>query len=148
MSEVSRGLARGDLDNDGDPDLVVLNNNGPARILINKATPGPQQWVGVDLRYPRADEAAPGHRALGSWVGVLEVGDSEPQRQRRFHTDGSYASANDPRVLLVTAGEVPTLAVSWPDGERESFEVDGVGRYVTLVRGGGEPYPSKRRPAP
>ena len=148
VSEVSRGLARGDLDNDGDPDLVVTNNNGPARILINESTPSPRRWVGVDLRFPGADGTKPAYRPLGSWVGVLEAGATRPARQRRFHTDGSYASANDPRVLVVTTSAAPTLAVSWPDGERESFRLEDVGRYFTLIRGRGAPFPSEPKEEP
>ncbi|MCY3971452.1 MAG: ASPIC/UnbV domain-containing protein, partial [Acidobacteria bacterium] len=123
----------------GDPDLVVANNNGPARILINQGAPAPGQWVGIDLRTPGSEDAKSAHRPLGSWVGVLEDGTAKPARQRRFHTDGSYASANDPRVLVVTGSATPTLAVSWPDGEQEFFRLEETGRYFTLVRGRGEP---------
>ena len=56
--DVARGVAAGDLDNDGGVDLVVFNNSGPARVLINdgSATAAAPHWLGiraVDTRYRR-----------------------------------------------------------------------------------------------
>ncbi len=148
VAEVSRALAAGDLDNDGDRDLVIANNNGPVRILLNPGRPEPRQWAGVDLRLPAAGTAAAGRRALGAWVGVLDAGSNEPVRWRRFHTDGSYAAANDPRISIVGRDEPPEVVVAWPDGEQEAFRLGGLGRYFTLVRGQGlnAAPPSDRRP--
>ena len=49
LSEVSRGAAFGDVDNDGDTDVLVLNNNGPARLLVNQAGNG-GHWIGAEAR--------------------------------------------------------------------------------------------------
>lgn len=148
VSEVSRGLAAGDLDNDGDRDLVVANNNGPARVLINQGQPDRRAWVGVDLRLRGEDGDATGRRALGSWVGLLETESADGRGWRRFHTDGSYAAANDPRVVLPARGKPTTVIVSWPDGELESFQLPRPGRYFTLVRGRGQVPPASVSPAP
>lgn len=112
LSEVSRGTAVGDLDNDGAPDLVVTNNNGPVRVLLNRRlrkTP-PPAWVRVELE---------GQGALGGSVAVMVEG--EPPQWRRAHTDGSYLSAHDPRLLfgLGQAKQLNGIGVLWPDGTRE-----------------------------
>ena len=148
VSEVSRGLAAGDLDNDGDRDLVVANNNGPARVLINQGQPEQRAWVGIDLRLPGEAGSATGRRALGARVGLLETGRAVGRNWRRFHTDGSYAAANDPRVVLPSREAPPTVIVSWPGGELEVFELPQPGRYFTLVRGRGQAPSGSPSPPP
>ena len=130
---VSRGLAVGDLDNDGDADLVVQNNEGPAQLLINQI--GQQNgWLGIRA----VDEA--GRVQLGARV-TLHVDDSR-RLLRGVGRDGSYLSANDPRVLFglgSESGAGPYEAeVFWPDGGRERFVGLRAERYQDLVEGEGE----------
>ncbi len=140
VAEVSRGVAAGDLDNDGDRDLVVANNNGPARVLINQGQPEESAWIGVVLRLPATTHDRPtGRHALGARAGVLvEAETAGSRRWRRFHTDGSYASSNDPRVAFPARGKPPVVIVSWPGGTLESFQPAELGTYVTLVQGRGQ----------
>jgi hypothetical protein len=131
LSEVTRGAAFGDVDNDGDPDVLIVNNNGPARLLVNHVGQE-RSWVGLRL------VGEDGRRdMLGAWVGVFPEGRS-PQ-WRRVRTAGSYASASDPRVLigLGDATRIDRVEVGWPDGRRERWEGPPVNEYTTLRQGSG-----------
>ena len=129
LSEVGRGAAFGDVDNDGDIDVLVGNNNGPVRLLLNQAAAG-RHWVGLRL-------VAPGGRDL---IGArVTVKTAAGVRHRRARSDGSYASANDPRVHvgLGDSPAPPDVVVRWPDGRTETFAAVAVDRYTTLTQGTG-----------
>jgi hypothetical protein len=124
LSEVGRGLAVGDVDNDGDLDLLIGNNNGHTRLLMNQAAVG-KHWLGIKM-------------AIGSRVEVIrQKGGS---LWRRSRADGSYASANDPRVLvgLGDDGGAVSVRVRWPSGRSEMFADVMVDRYLTLTEGTGK----------
>lgn len=136
LSEVSRGAAFGDVDNDGDTDVVIHNNAGPPRLLINQVG-HEKQWVGF-----RAVGTS-GRDQLGSWVELLAPG---PPRGLRVRTEGSYASANDPRVLfgLGDASGSAHVRVTWPNGQREEWRDLPLGQYTTLRQGEGTSAPPQR----
>jgi hypothetical protein len=139
--EIGRGAAFGDIDNDGDTDALVVNTNGPARLLINQVG-NRRPWLGL-----RLTGRPPGARAardlLGARVAVVRKG--VPTLWRRAATDGSYAVANDPRVLvgLGEATEVTEVRVVWPDGKAEAFPPPPLRAYTTLVQGTGKPVPDR-----
>ena len=130
---VSRGAAVGDIDNDGDQDVVVTVNGGPVRLLLNQADKT-HHWLQVRLQQDGGNRAA-----LGARVGVARPG--APTLWRRVRTDGSYLSASDDRVHvgLGASGAAVTVDVEWPDGVRERWADVAVDRLVTLRRGGGTP---------
>lgn len=132
LSEVSRGAAFGDVDDDGDTDVVVFNNNGPVRLLRNDVGAA-ASWIGLRLLTGK-----PSQDALGAVVEV--VGAKSPALVRRVATDGSYCSANDPRILLgLGAATSPvTVRVTWPDGRRETFAGLTARSYHTLTKGSGK----------
>jgi hypothetical protein len=129
LSEVGRGLAAGDLDNDGAIDFVVNNNNGPFRIFHNDVGAS-GNWFGLRLMEGKRD-------AYGARVEVRRAG--MPTIWRRVRADGSYLSSNDPRVLVGLGGntKIDALIVHWPDGRSEAFDAPGLERYTTLVAGTG-----------
>jgi hypothetical protein len=128
VSDVSRGAAFGDIDNDGDIDVVVANNNGPPRLLINNIG-ARNHWIGI-----RALGARSRRDMLGARIEVFLADGSH--RWRRVRTDGSYASANDPRVVVGLGADARpvTVRVHWPDGRIGTWADLKVDRYSALTQ--------------
>lgn len=137
LPDVSRGAAFGDIDNDGDVDVVVTTNDGPVKLLVNE-TSRSNQWARV-----KVEQNGPNRLAFGAWVGLERSGQST--LWRRVGSDGSYLSANDIR-LHFGLGPSPAIAafqVQWPDGARERWTSGlAAGRTLTLTRGRGVSRPS------
>ena len=133
LSEVSRGAAFGDVDDDGDVDVLLTNNSGPARLLVNQVGSA-RPWVGVEPVLADRPRVAYGARAA-----VLRRG--RPELWRRVRPEGSFASSNDPRILfgLGDDPEIEGVRVVWPDGSREDFHGVPLRRYTRLVQGTGRP---------
>jgi hypothetical protein len=131
-TEISRGLAIGDLDGDGDGDLLLSNGQGRARIYRNDI---PRR--GGALRVEARDR---GLRRLAE--GAVIVAEVDGRRLRRVQSRGhSYLSSSEPAVLLGLGG-APAAArfvVRWPDGRREEFAGAAAGATIRLVRGEGRP---------
>jgi hypothetical protein len=133
--EVGRGLAAGDVDGDGDVDLLVVNEDGPARLLLNRVGQD-AAWTGVRLVTRDGRRDALGARAvLRRRAGAALL--------RHAHADGSYASAGDPRVVFGLGGgaEVTSLEVRWPDGATEAFPAPPQRVYTVVLQGTGRPAP-------
>jgi hypothetical protein len=133
LVEVGRGAAFGDIDNDGDLDIVVSNNNGPVRLLRNEAG-SKGHWLEVRLEGVKDNRSA-----LGARVAVLRKG--MPTLWRRCATDGSYLSASDSRVHfgLGKFSAFEAVEVHWLNGEREVWTDIKVDSSLTLRQGSGKP---------
>jgi len=131
LSEVSRGVAVGDIDNDGDSDVLVGNNAGPVRLFENKDE-GDLRWLGLSV--VTGVTPRPGY---GAKVRVNRVGDTPLVRMVK--ADGSYASSSDPRILvgLGEMGQIEDIEIEWVDGKRETFQAPPLRQYMELREGEG-----------
>lgn len=134
LSEVSRGAAFGDVDNDGDIDVLVANNNGPAHLLVNQFASG-NHWLMVRLQGVKSNRDA-----IGARVAVIRQGHAPVWR--RAHRDGSYLSASDIRVHFGLGMKSSPLqvVVVWPSGSSESWNDIRPGAVVDLREGLGAPW--------
>ena len=129
QAEVGRGAAFGDIDNDGDTDVLVANGAGPVRLLVNNLG-STHHWLGL-----RLVNTSTKRDMVGARVEVHHG--SGPALVRRARADGSYASANDPRVLVGLGDSARTsrVRVTWPDGRAEEWSSVPADKYTTLTQG-------------
>lgn len=126
IEELSRGAAMGDIDNDGDIDVLVMTQHGPARLFLNEV--GQQNhWLG--FRLVGRDEK---RDMLGAVAEVIR-GNGDVL-SRRVRADSSISVARDPRVLfgLGQDPEVRSVRVRWPSDRVEQWPLRSVNSYITL----------------
>ncbi len=132
--EITRGLVVGDVDADGDQDVLLSNVQGPARLYRNDA-PRLGHWLSI-----RAVDPELRRDAIGARVSVF-IGDR--QLIRTITSGSSYLSASEPEAHfgLGDADRPDRVEVRWPGGAREMFHGVPGDQAVTLVRGAGESKP-------
>lgn len=132
VPHVARGAAFGDLDNDGDIDVVVSLLDTKPAVLLNESDAG--GWIGFDLVGISSNRSAVGAKV------ELTLLDGRRLR-RQVKGGGSYFSTNDPRLVfgLGTAGEVVSAVIRWPSGTTQTIDGPEVGRYHRIEEPGEAP---------
>jgi hypothetical protein len=131
-----RGLAVGDIDNDGDSDLLLMNVGEPPVLLRNDGGNG-NRWLGIKLVGTKSNRDA-----VGTKVSVMAGGG----RRIKHRLGGtSYCSASDERLLfgLGSNGSISEIEVRWPNGQVSTLENVRTNQYITIK----EPVNS-RKPSP
>jgi hypothetical protein len=126
----SRGAAFGDVDNDGDIDVLVMNMGEPPSLLRNDRA-GANHWMTVQLRGTRSNRSAIGASVTVSTAGLRQTDVVLSQ--------SSFLSQSDLRLHFGLGGatRVDRLSVRWPNGVTEEFDASLVDRVVLLVEGSG-----------
>jgi hypothetical protein len=126
---VSRGCAFGDFDNDGDLDMVIMNQHEPPSLLRNDA-PRENHWLKVRLEGTKSNRSAIGASVLVRYGGKVQA--------QGVLSQASYVSANDPRLHFGLGAETAAdIEVRWPSGAVEKYPAQAANRLVTIREGHG-----------
>jgi enediyne biosynthesis protein E4 len=138
--QASRGLAFGDLFNDGQLDIVVNNIDGLPQILRNRGIPG-NHWVSFELSGTQSNRMA-----IGARLKLLAGGMTQTDE---IHSGGSYLSQNDTRIHfgLGSATRIDSLEIHWPSGNVETLTHLEADKFYSVLEGQGIVTPEKIRPA-
>ncbi len=125
---VGRGLAVGDFDNDGDPDLLLMNSGEPPVLLRNDGG-NRNHWLGVKLIGTKSNRDGIGAKVTVT-AGALH-------RTKQLMGGTSYCSASDLRLLfgLGTNPKVNEVVVKWPSGQVSHLKNVSINQYITLKEG-------------
>ena len=136
---VSRGLATGDLFNDGNMDLVVEDLVGKPMVLRNHGVTG-RHWVSFELAGTKSNRMA-----IGARLKLIATGMTQTEE---IHSGGSYLSQSDTRVHfgLGSATTIDSLEVRWPSGHIDTVRGLAVDRFYSILEGQGVVENEKIRP--
>jgi enediyne biosynthesis protein E4 len=128
----ARGLSVGDYDNDGDLDVLIINN-GEAPVLLRNDGGNRNNWIGLNLVATRSNSAA---------VGAIITWEAGGVKFKRLKTGGgSYLSSHDPREILGVgkATKIDTIEIKWPSGRVDKLTNPPLNKYLKVVEGGPPP---------
>jgi hypothetical protein len=127
---VTRGLAVGDYDNDGRPDLA-FSGNGQRLALLHNSTTTNNHWIRFELQ---GDGVKSNRNAIGARLDIEAAG---RQLTRWNHGGGSFLSARDRRILvgLADAKQADKVTIVWPSGHRQEFQNLAAGKNWLLIEG-------------
>jgi hypothetical protein len=127
---VSRGLAVGDLFNDGNMDVVIGDLDGSPMLLRNRAIPG-RHWVSFELAGTKSNRAA-----IGAKIRLIAGGMTQTDE---IHSGGSYLSQNDLRVHfgLGSTKKIDSVELRWPSGTTETFKNLDADKFYNVLEGKG-----------
>jgi enediyne biosynthesis protein E4 len=137
---VSRGLAVGDLFNDGNMDIVVGDIDGAPMLLRNHGVPG-AHWVSFELAGSKSNRLA-----LNARVKIVAGGMTQTEE---VHSGGSYLSQNDLRVHfgLGAAQKIDSVEIRWPSGKVEALPSVAADQFYSVLEGQGIVPAERIRPA-
>ena len=126
---MARGAAHVDIDNDGDQDLVVTVNNGPARVLRNDCRGG--RALRLSLVGVKSNRSA-----IGAHVRVTAAGTT---RVAMVKTGSSYLSQSELPLTfgLGTASKVEQVEIRWPSGQVDRLGPQDAGQTLVVVEAKG-----------
>jgi hypothetical protein len=137
---VSRGLAVGDLFNDGQMDVVVNDLDGSPMVLKSHGIAG-NHWVSFELAGTKSNRMAIGARLKLVAGGMTQTDE--------IHSGGSYLSQNDVRIHfgLGKAAKIDSLEIRWPSGRVETLKDLAADTFYSILEGQGIVPAEKIRPA-
>ena len=138
---VSRGLAVGDLFNDGNMDVVVGDIDGAPMVLRNHGISG-RHWVSFELAGTKSNRMA-----LNARISIVAGGMTQTDE---VHSGGSYLSQSDPRIHfgLANATKIDKVEIRWPSGLKETLTNLTVDQHYSVVEGSGIVPAERARPLP
>ena len=124
----ARGLSVGDYDNDGDIDVLIINN-GDAPVLLKNEGGNRNNWVGLNLVATKSNPEA---------VGAIITWEAGGVKRKRLKTaGGSYLSSHDPREVLGVGAttKIDSIEIKWPSGRIDKLINPPMRKYIKVVEG-------------